>query len=290
MSPRPRTPGTRTIRRSPAAVSSVALTTLLVTGLVDASTVEASPSAWAGDPAATTSVLETSTVYAGGTLAGRVGAPKHVKQLLTVTSRGWGSTTGTLKAWQRGRDGRWHLAHGPVGVRVGYNGWVPGSKRRQSTGTTPAGRYRLPYAFGRLADPGAHLSYRRFDRTDWWPYEPRDPSTYNVWQWHKARTTHWRSDKSEHLWDFAHQYSYAVVIGFNLPRGIHYSQRKHQWVADHRADTRRGGGIFLHVNGSGSTAGCISMTRPQMRWLVRWLRPGAHPQIVQGPYRYVTGL
>jgi L,D-peptidoglycan transpeptidase YkuD (ErfK/YbiS/YcfS/YnhG family) len=91
------------------------------------------------------------------------------------------------------------------------------------------------------------------------------------------------------LWDYSHQYQYAVVIGFNLPGGVHYSHRKRQWVAEQRADTRRGGGIFLHVNGSGSTAGCVSMTRAQMRWVVRWLRPGAHPQIVQGPYSYVAG-
>ena len=63
------------------------------------------------------------------------------------------------------------------------------------------------------------------------------------------------------LWDYYNQYAYGVVVGFNLPSGIHYSHRKRQWVADHRADTRRGGGIFLHVNGTGSTAGCVSMTR-----------------------------
>jgi L,D-peptidoglycan transpeptidase YkuD (ErfK/YbiS/YcfS/YnhG family) len=224
------------------------------------------------------------------TLPGRIGARPKVHQMITVSAKHWSARHATLKAWQREANGHWRLVHGPVRVVIGYNGWVRARERVQSTGTTPAGRFRLPYAFGRLADPGAHLDYRRFDRNDWWPYEPRDPSTYNVWQWHKARTTHWRSDKSEHLWDYYHQYAYGVVVGFNLPSGIHYSHRSRQWVADDRADTRRGGGIFLHVRDDGPTAGCVAMRRAQVQWLIRWLRPGGHPQIVMGPYDYIANL
>jgi L,D-peptidoglycan transpeptidase YkuD (ErfK/YbiS/YcfS/YnhG family) len=266
------------------------LPSVLLVGLVEAASVEAAPIPRTLPSRSAEPAVAPSTALAGGSLAGQIGAPKRVKQMVTVTSRSWSSTTGTLKAWHRGANGRWRGVHGPVRVRLGYNGWVRKADRRQSTGTTPAGRFRLPYAFGRLANPGAHLNYRRFDRTDWWPYEPRDPATYNVWQWHKARTTRWRADKSEHLWDYYNQYAYGVVVGFNLPSGIHYSHRKRQWVADHRADTDRGGGIFLHVNGTGSTAGCVSMTRTQMRWLIRWLRPAGHPQLVMGPYSYVTDL
>ena len=224
----------------------------------------------------------------GRNLAGRVGAPASVHQLITVSASNWSATHATLKAWRRGADGRWKKAASPVPVIIGYNGWVRAEDRRQSTGTSPAGRFNLPYAFGSLADPGAHLRYRQFDRNDWWPYEPRDKATYNVWQWHKARTSHWRADKSEHLWDFADQYAYGVVIGFNLPRGVHYSADRRQWVARHTADTSRGGGIFLHVRDDGPTGGCIAMKRAQMRWLIRWLRPTRHPQIVMGPYRYIV--
>ncbi|MEP6651701.1 MAG: L,D-transpeptidase family protein [Lapillicoccus sp.] len=210
--------------------------------------------------------------------------------MVTVSSPVWSTQQATLRAWRRGQSGHWHLVRGPLSVVIGYHGWVRGAQRVQSTGTTPAGRYRLPYAFGRLADPGAEIAYRRFDTSDWWPYEPRDPATYNVWQWHKAATSRWRRDKAEHLWDYQDQYAYGVVIGFNLPAGIHYSHRRGQWVADQRADTRRGGGIFLHVRGSGATAGCVAMRRAQLRWLIRWLSPTAHAQIVMGPYRYLTTL
>jgi len=54
--------------------------------------------------------------------------------------------------------------------------------------------------------------------------------------------------------------------------------------------TSRGGGIFLHVRGQGNTAGCIAMSRDQLRWLLRWARPGAHPWIAMGPRDYLVRL
>jgi L,D-peptidoglycan transpeptidase YkuD (ErfK/YbiS/YcfS/YnhG family) len=148
--------------------------------------------------------------------------------------------------------------------------------------------FRLPFAFGRLRNPGASLRYRHVDNNDWWPYEPRDPATYNIYQPHKAPSSHWRSDFSEHLGDYARQYAYAVVVGFNLPAGIHYSAHRRQRVATEPADTSRGGGIFLHALGDGLTAGCVAMPRDQVRWLLRWLDPQRAPRVAMGPHRYLV--
>lgn len=223
-------------------------------------------------------------------LPAQIGAAPRVRQMITVTASGWDSTTGALRAWRRDAGGDWRLAKGPVRVVVGYNGWAKAERRKQGTGTTPAGRFGLPYTFGRLPDPGARLPYRRVDGNDWWPYEPRDPATYNVYQFHKARRTTWRESKAEHLDSYTKQYGYAMVVGYNLPQGIHYSKRRQQWVADQRARIHRGGGIFLHVRGKGATAGCVAMRRAKMRWLVRWVRPGASAQVVMGPRDYLTRL
>jgi L,D-peptidoglycan transpeptidase YkuD (ErfK/YbiS/YcfS/YnhG family) len=212
------------------------------------------------------------------------------RQLVTVTSSRFTSTTATLRAWRRLPSGEWALAHGPVPVVIGYGGWVVAGERRQSTGTTPAGRFTLPAAFGRLPDPGTQLRYRRVDGNDWWPYEPRDPATYNIYQRHRAPRTDWRRGFAEHLVGYPRQYSLALVVGFNLPSGVHYSRTRRQWVATSPADTKRGGGIFLHVRGDGQTAGCVAMSRPEMRWLLRWLRPAAAPRVVMGPRRYVHAL
>ncbi len=223
-------------------------------------------------------------------LPDRIDVSGKVRQMITISSAGWRSRTGQLKAWHRDASGRWELKRGPVPVVIGYAGWVKAENRRQSTGTTPAGKFRLPFAFGRLADPGTSMEYRRVDANDWWPYEPRDPATYNVYQYHKAATSRWRSDYSERLTDYVGQYAYALVVGFNLPGGIHYSAQRRQLVADRRADTSRGGGIFLHVRGDGYTAGCVAMSREQMRWLLRWVRPGAHPLVAMGPRDYLLRL
>jgi L,D-peptidoglycan transpeptidase YkuD (ErfK/YbiS/YcfS/YnhG family) len=209
-----------------------------------------------------------------------------VQQLVTVTSDRWSSTRGTFSAWRKRADG-WHRVRGPLTVRLGYNGWARAGKRRQSTGTTPAGRFTMPYAFGNRADPGGRLRYRHADGNDVWPYEPRDPATYNILQPFQSRTSHWRPDYRERLADYGRQYAYAVVLGFNLPDGVHWSKRRHQRVAREPADTDRGGGIFLHVQGSGSTAGCVAGPITDIRRVVRWLDPDLRPLIVMGPRAWV---
>jgi L,D-peptidoglycan transpeptidase YkuD (ErfK/YbiS/YcfS/YnhG family) len=209
-----------------------------------------------------------------------------VQQLVTVTSRRWNNTRASMTAWRK-RGGEWHRVRGPVRVRLGYNGWVPAGKRRQSTGTTPAGSFAMKYAFGNRRDPGAELRYQHADRNDIWPYEPRDPETYNIWQPFRAKGSHWRRGYSERLASYGREYAYGVVLDFNLPGGVHWSQERKQYVARRPADVRRGGGIFLHVQGSRFTAGCVAGPLRDIRWIVRWLDPDLRPRIVMGPTRFV---
>jgi L,D-peptidoglycan transpeptidase YkuD (ErfK/YbiS/YcfS/YnhG family) len=69
---------------------------------------------------------------------------------------------------------------------------------------------------------------------------------------------------------------------------VHWSRRRHQYVARRPADTTRGGGIFLHVQRPEFTAGCVAGPIDDIRWVVRWLAPAARPRIMLGPYRWVT--
>jgi L,D-peptidoglycan transpeptidase YkuD (ErfK/YbiS/YcfS/YnhG family) len=209
-----------------------------------------------------------------------------VHQLITVTSTGWSSTRATLYAWQKQTDG-WHQVRGPVTARLGWNGFVRASQRRQGSGTTPAGKFTMPRAFGNRSDPGTRLAYRHVDSNDVWPYEPRDPATYNILQPFQSSTSHWRKDFREVLASYGTEYAYAVVIGYNLPRGVHWSTARRQYVATQHSTTSRGGGIFLHVQGSRYTAGCVAGPLTDVQWLTRWLAPGQQPRIVMGPAAWV---
>ncbi|MBA2550668.1 MAG: hypothetical protein H0V13_06360 [Nocardioidaceae bacterium] len=58
-------------------------------------------------------------------------------------------------------------------------------------------------------------------------------------------------------------------------------------VAGHRLQPaapvkRRGSGIFLHVNGDGATAGCVSAPRPFIGSMMKRLRPGLRPLMAIG--------
>jgi L,D-peptidoglycan transpeptidase YkuD (ErfK/YbiS/YcfS/YnhG family) len=228
---------------------------------------------------------------AGGTAAARplptyLSLDDGVQQIVTVTSDRWSSTRARMSVWRQ-RSGDWQRVRGPVRVRLGWNGWVPAGKRRQNTGTTPAGSFAMRYAFGNRADPGTTIRYRHVDSDDVWPYEPRDPATYNIYQPSQSSTSHWRSDFKERLASYDYEYAYAVALGFNLPHGVHWSDRRRQYVARQPADTRRGGGIFLHVQRSRYTAGCVAGPIDDIRWILRWLDPASQPRIVMGPTDWV---
>lgn len=207
------------------------------------------------------------------------------RQVVVVTADNWRTSYATVRTYSLGSSG-WHRQFRKKSGRIGTHGFARFGERRQNSGETPAGTYALLRAFGAATDPGTALPYRQFDRNDWWPYDPRDPRTYNVEQYHgRSAATHWRKSWAEHLWNFRDQYRYAVVLDYNLPSGIYRSGD--QRFASSTADTGAGGGIFLHVNGPGSTAGCISVSRKAMRKILRWLNPAKHPVIVMAPTKAI---
>ena len=164
--------------------------------------------------------------------------------------------------WTRGlraRDGR-----------IGYGGLVVGTRRRQGTGTTPLGTYALPAAFGTHPRAGGwRLDYRRIRRGDFW-VEDNGSDHYNRYRNQGQGGFRWwlpASDEnsSERLSDHPVQYEFSVVTSFN------HAQVRH-----------RGAGIFLHVNGRGATAGCVSAPRWFLAALLGRLDPARRPVIAIG--------
>ena len=203
------------------------------------------------------------------------------RQVVIVTAPSWRSTTATLSTYERSGD-TWTRVHGPIPAFLGYGGLAPAAQRRQSTGTTPAGAFDIVNAFGRRADPGTRLPYRRVDGNDAWPYNPRVPATYNVFQ---DSPVSWRSYGKyvERLASYGRQYDYVAVLDYNLPDGRITRNDRGVRRTDQPADTRAGGGIFLHVSKGKPTAGCISIEHGAMRSVLRWMDRAKDPVLVVGP-------
>jgi L,D-peptidoglycan transpeptidase YkuD (ErfK/YbiS/YcfS/YnhG family) len=172
--------------------------------------------------------------------------------------------------WTREPGGPWEGRRVTTDGRIGYGGLVRAAYRRQGSGTTPLGTFRLPWAFGRhLRDDAWRLPYRRIRLGDYW-VQDNASDFYNRYRNRSQGGFRWwlpTSDvnSSERLMDFPLQYEYVVVTDFNRAQVPH-----------------RGSGIFLHVNGSGATAGCVSAPRPFLRMLMRALNPTRRPVIAIG--------
>ncbi|MFR0353802.1 L,D-transpeptidase family protein [Streptomyces sediminimaris] len=199
---------------------------------------------------------------AGPPLPARMADTGGGTQLITAVAAGTGSTTGTVTWWDR-RGGRWVRA-GSAAARFGAKGLVEGASRRQNTSTTPTGLYDLPFAFGIEAAPaGTRYAYRPVHRDSWW-CEDNASRSYN--RWTEPRPADCRASESERLVSYPTQYAHALVIGFN-----------------YRTRVRgRGAGIFLHVDGRGATAGCVSVPADAMRRILTWVRPAGGPHIAIG--------
>jgi L,D-peptidoglycan transpeptidase YkuD (ErfK/YbiS/YcfS/YnhG family) len=191
-------------------------------------------------------------------------------QLVTATASSLSTTTGTLRWWEKSGS-VWHLV-GSAPARFGARGLADGATRRQDTGTTPTGLYALPFAFGNSAAPaGTTLPYRAVTPSSWW-CEDVASASYN--RWVSPLPADCRAGESEHLDQYPVQYAHAVVIGFNYTAPV----------------KGRGAGIFLHVNGSGATAGCVSVPAQAMTAVTAWLKPAAKPHIAIGTIGGATGV
>jgi L,D-peptidoglycan transpeptidase YkuD (ErfK/YbiS/YcfS/YnhG family) len=197
------------------------------------------------------------------TLGGvRVDLRPQTRQVVTVNhSRGYHARIGF---WVL-RHHRWSRVYAVRDGRIGYGGLVAPANRVQGSGTTPLGTVRLISAFGRHPrGDGWDLPYRRVHRGDYW-VEDNQSRFYNRLRnkaqggfrwWIPASDT----NSSERLTDYPRQYEFSIVTSYNLDQVRH-----------------RGAGIFLHVNGGGATAGCVSAPRLFLRRMMWRLDPAEDP-------------
>lgn len=187
--------------------------------------------------------------------------PETARQV--VVAHRTSGVRGTYRRFRwRARQFRW-VRVGSATAVFGSNGVVAGTRRVQGSGTTPAGTYRLLYAFGG-SDPGTAMRYRRVTDCSFWVLNPR-AGDYNRWRESCANPP----SSGEHLQTYVRSglYRHAVVTDFN-------------YDSPTRSGPGSGGAIFLHY-ATQYTGGCVGIT--SMRELtrtVRWLDPAKEPVIV----------
>lgn len=168
------------------------------------------------------------------------------------------------------RGVQWQRVSAVSDGRIGYGGLVAPRRRHQGTGTTPLGTTRLISAFGTHARARTwDLPYRRIRKGDYWVEDNRS-RYYNRYRNKAQGGFRWwlpasHANSSERLSDFPTQYEYSIVTSYN------HDQVRH-----------RGAGIFLHVNGRGATAGCVSVPRWFLSDVMWRLDPDLRPVMAVG--------
>jgi L,D-peptidoglycan transpeptidase YkuD (ErfK/YbiS/YcfS/YnhG family) len=194
--------------------------------------------------------------------------PVGGRQVVTVNHTD--GTHARVSLWQRA-SGRWQLVARTRAGRTGYGGLVRARLRVQNTGTTPLGTFRLLSSFGTHGRATSwDLAHRRIRAGDYWVQDNRS-AYYNRYRNKAEGGFRWwlpASDpnSSERLTDFPTQYEYSIVTSFNYDAQVRH----------------RGSGIFLHVNGGGPTAGCVSAPRWFLVKALATLDPAQRPVIAIG--------
>jgi L,D-peptidoglycan transpeptidase YkuD (ErfK/YbiS/YcfS/YnhG family) len=188
------------------------------------------------------------------------------KQLVVVVADDASSTVGELRRFARA-GGKWRVVGESVRVSLGRHG-LSGDKR-EGDGKSPAGRFALGLVTGYDATPPAGARM---------PYRQATPSLRCVDDVHAAEYNReveapdggarWSSDEAMRRDD--EQYRLTVFVAHNAAR-----------------TPGQGSCIFLHVWQARdvATSGCTAMALSDLRALVTWLDPAAHPELIQLPRR-----
>ena len=173
----------------------------------------------------------------------RSSTSNYANQIIGVVANG---SSSTVYLFEKSKE-QWQTVLSMPG-RVGYNGV---GSAYEGSGRTPKGAYSLGFAFGTGQNPGTNLAYKQITDHSYWISNP-DDSQYNTWQ---ERTS--SSSLDEHMSDYQAQYKYGITLNYN--NGVN-----------------GGSAFFVHVNGNGATAGCISVSESNMLYLMQHIRNGAH--------------
>lgn len=212
--------------------------------------------------------------------------PEATRQVVFVSSNDWQDHIGTLELYEK-KAGHWQAVDEQWPVDLGRNGmaWGKGlisnrgdeqSDKREGDGKAPAGLFNISSSFGYESAPprGSLMPYWQATKQDFFVDDTTSPD-YN----HHVRLadndnpgSHWHSFEKMKRDD--ERYELGLVVDHNTAPTI----------------TGRGSAIFMHVwkDPGAGTAGCTSMSEGNMIELLHWLKPSAHPVLMQMPRNAVA--
>lgn len=205
------------------------------------------------------------------------------KQLLVVTTKNWSISSGIMQRYER-HNKSWQKVGKAIDIELGRNGlgWGIGLHdipkdakfiKKEGDGKAPAGIFRLNQAFG-YAPFKIDYPYEVYKETD----HCVDDINSKYYNKIVDSTKIDRDYKSHEYMKFPkNYYKYGIVVD-------------HNGITD-GSKSKKGAGscIFIHIK-SVPTAGCTVMTENEIKEVLRWLDPKAHPLLIQGTQEVVKSL
>lgn len=204
--------------------------------------------------------------------------PDRCQQVMLVLSPEEKSVAARLWLLERSEFSGWHPVAGPISVTLGHQGLAWGSGghtapapagfriKREGDGCSPAGVFRIPFAFGMA--PAAEATWLKLS------YTPLTSSIVGI------------EDPDSCYYN-------QIVDASRVQKDWHGNEvmarraRLYRWGAfvDHNPSCTPGWGscIFLHLwpaPGKG-TAGCTAMAEDDLKHVLAWLDPAREPRLVQ---------
>jgi L,D-peptidoglycan transpeptidase YkuD (ErfK/YbiS/YcfS/YnhG family) len=201
------------------------------------------------------------------------------RQCLVVVAPDWKAKSGVLRAFERTNSRSAWQSHGSaIPVVLGKKGLAwgrglfagrMGPTKMEGDNKAPAGIFGIGPVFGyapRSAARWIQLAYFPLTKESEGIDDPHSRHYNQLVNRSEVARADWKS--SEQMLRKDDLYKWGVVVAHNSAR-----------------TPGAGSCIFLHIwkNSSSATAGCTAMPERDLVSLLRWLKPGARPVLVQMP-------
>ncbi len=206
--------------------------------------------------------------------------PANSTQCLVGISESWDDSTVTLILYEK-TESAWKPVSKAWPARLGKSGLVWGKglhpvptgavTKKEGDNRSPAGVFAIGGAWGYESGISKHaaLPYCQVTTRDLWVEDPASPQYNRHIVLEHEPTTPWEKKQQMKQNDPAH--SLKLFIAHNAPPN---------------AVPNAGSSIFFHIwrgGGTRPTAGCTTMEKPKLQWLIAQIDPSRHPLYVLLP-------